>query len=283
MMDFENEYYLYLLWAVPVLILLYINFRRKQLKSSADLGDRKLVSKLIPTVAPYTGLVKLALLLLAYIALARAQSFMLGALENLHGEQVAIVVFAGKAESYVPLTTDYNYVKTALKSLSTSLVAKPGTLIRDALKISSVVLQNKNNDARIISVLSDGETPESNFQPLADSIRRSGINLFAFGVGTQAGGTMVEQNQQGVGIVKRDSNGSPIISRLHEDNLLKLVKNQPTRYYNLDDKDGALAMFANELQKLQHNTQTSAIVKKDYFQLFLFIALFLLVTEILIA
>jgi Ca-activated chloride channel family protein len=214
--------------------------------------------------------------------LGRAQSFILSALDNLNNnEQVAIVIFAGQADTYVPLTTDHNFIKNAIKSISNNLVLKQGTSIKRALKISSSVLNNKATEVRMICLMSDGETPETNLETYTDTIRKTGINVLALGLGTQTGSDIIE-NSDGNEIIKNDKSGRPIISHLHEENLLKIVKNKSTDYFKLDDKASAIAFFTNHVKNFQQNTKTWIAVKKDYFQLFLLIALFLLAAEALI-
>lgn len=213
--------------------------------------------------------------------LAHAQSFILSELDNLNNEQVAIVVFSGNAETYVPLTTDYGFVKNAVKNISNNLVLKQGTSITSALKISSSVLNDKNYDVRMICLLSDGETPELNLGTFADTIRRSGINILTLGLGTKEGANIVE-NRDGNEVVKKDKNGTPIISHLHEENLLKIVNNQAGMYFKLDDKAAAIAFFTKNVKDLQQHTKTWVALNKAYFQLFLLFALVLLLADIFI-
>jgi Ca-activated chloride channel homolog len=214
--------------------------------------------------------------------LAKAQSFMLTVVNSLRGQQAGIVIFAGKANAYAPLTSDYNFIKSSIKSISNNLIVKQGTSLSDALKVSGYAFKNKTNDVKVLCLLSDGEDHQLNFEHVADSIRKTGINLFAFGVGTQAGGNIIEHNEAGIETIKKDKKGVPVISHLHEESLQRVTGSKAGRYYNLLNKEAATAMFTKQLESLQRNITSSTFTKKYYFQLFLLIALILLIAEIFI-
>ena len=214
--------------------------------------------------------------------LAQAQGLILSILNNLHGERVALVVFSGKADVYIPLTADYGFVKSAVLNISNELITKQGTSISDALKISSLVLNNKPNELRIISLISDGETSEPGVGKIADSINKTGVNLFAFGIGTAAGAEIIEQNPKTRELGPLKKNGSAIISHLEQGNLLRVVNNRQERYSQLIDKTLSTNNFITAMQSMQRAKKAVLFSHKSYFQIFLLIALVMLILEILI-
>lgn len=119
--------------------------------------------------------------------LSQAKRVVAEAVRNLSGEQVSLVVFAGNALLYMPLTTDYKVIERACSALSPSLVAHQGTSLAEALELAGQVLGANTGQARIMCVLSDGESHRSGYIPLADSLQQAGITVVSIGVGTAAG------------------------------------------------------------------------------------------------
>jgi Ca-activated chloride channel family protein len=215
--------------------------------------------------------------------LQHVQSLILKTVNALNSEQVGMVIFAGKASAYVPFTTDYAYVNSATKSISNNMVLKQGTSLTDALKISSAFFNTKNKNLKVLCILSDGESHSHGFEKLSDSLRKTGINLFAFGAGTTAGATLTEQIPDGTESLKKDNNGLPVISRLNEENLLRITGNNADHYFRLTDNEIAGTAFIIALRKLEYNFSQKQLGTKSYFQLFLIIGLVLLILELLLA
>ncbi|QCR21566.1 VWA domain-containing protein [Pontibacter sp. SGAir0037] len=202
----------------------------------------------------------------------------------LKGEEVGLVVFAGKAYPYLPLTTDYRVIESAVKVISTEMVPRQGTSFEEALKISSLLLTSRPQKARVICVLSDGESHTSQYGSLADSLSKAGVYVFSFGLGTEAGGHVPEQQAEGRQEFKKDKQGALVVSRLQEKNLIRLVGVQPARYARLGSAGNQALHFIEDIRQLPAPVATAkAPAKKELFQYFLLAALLLLVLELLIA
>jgi Ca-activated chloride channel family protein len=214
--------------------------------------------------------------------LQQVQNFILQTIDGLNGEQVGLVIFAGKASPYSPLTTDYSYTASAIKSISNNLVLRQGTSLTDALKISASFFNPKNTNAKVLCILSDGESHSGGFEKASDFLRKTGINIFAFGAGTITGATLTDPDANGAATAKKDNSGAPIISRLNEENLLRITNNT-ARYFRLTDNETAKTAFINELKKLENNSLQKQPGTKSYFRVFLVTGLILLILELLTA
>jgi Ca-activated chloride channel family protein len=214
--------------------------------------------------------------------LQKVKSFILEVVKALNGEQVGIVLFAGKASAYLPFTSDYGFVNSAVKSISNKMALQQGTSLREALGISSLFFNKKDDKIKVLCVLSDGESHTGNFEKLADSLRKSGINIFAFGAGMKAGGPIANLNPDGTETIEKDKNGVIVISHLHEENLLKITGNKANRYFWLSNKDTVMTAFISELKKIPDITNKNPANEK-YFRFFLLIALFLLMLEFVLS
>jgi Ca-activated chloride channel homolog len=214
--------------------------------------------------------------------LTLAKKFVSEVIERLNGAQVGIVVFAKKAYPYLPLTTNYKTVQEAGKIITPDMIATQGTSLREALKMAAMLLQSRENKARVICVLSDGESHQENYESLSDSLSKAGIHIFAFGLGTEAGNYVPIRQQNGTIYTKKDARGIPVISRIQEESLLKITGNKHNRYARLQPGEQSVTLLLNEIYKLPKGNAVSKAKSKEYFQHFLLAGLFLLFLEMLI-
>lgn len=219
--------------------------------------------------------------------LSLAQKVVAEVARGLHGQEAALVVFAGNAQLYTPLTTDYESLARACATLSPALVPRQGTSLAAALSLAAQVFGGPAaGQGRAICVLSDGESHAPGYDVLADSLRKAGIQLFAVGIGTPAGGTLLVPGRPGEPPApKRDRDGQPVHSRLREDNLQRLVPGQPGRYIGLDTWRNAAARLAAQIEQLEPAStppRSTGFGPVSYVQLCLLAAFGLLLAELLV-
>ncbi|WP_201986881.1 VWA domain-containing protein [Hymenobacter rubidus] len=217
--------------------------------------------------------------------LSQAKKLIEETVQQLRGEEVALVVFAGNARLYMPLTTDYNVVRRACSAMSPELITLQGTSFADALGLAGQVLKASPRQGGMLCILSDGEIHTAHDAHLADSLHRAGIELVAVGIGTPEGAPIPVSNaREGTPDVKRDRNGAPIRTRLEEDNLKALVQGRANRYIRLDTWRDAAARLLPMVRELEKPAQQSdAPWHLAYFQLCLVAAFGLLLLELLLA
>ena len=216
--------------------------------------------------------------------LTQAKKVVAEAVRELPGVEVGMVVFASSAQLYMPLTTDYNAVSQACMSLVPGVVARQGTSLAGALALAGQVLAAAPRQGRVLCVLSDGESHTLGYEAVADSLRRAGIDLFAIGIGTPEGANLlISSPTDGKLSMKTDSQGQPVRSRLHEDELKRLVQNRANRYIRLATWRTATTCFLQEVRALDPPSapiQNAGYVA--YWQLCLFGAFGLLVAALLV-
>lgn len=69
MFDFANPYYLYLLWLVPVFVVLYVLARRSRSRRLARFGNMSAIASLMPDTSRYKPAIKISLRLVALAAI----------------------------------------------------------------------------------------------------------------------------------------------------------------------------------------------------------------------
>lgn len=96
MLQFANPQHLYLLLAVPALLLLYLWSGRRKRAAGRRLGDRELLRRLTPGHSPWRGPVKFALMLVAValcaVLLARPQRGLKSQTDTLNGIEAVVMV-----------------------------------------------------------------------------------------------------------------------------------------------------------------------------------------------
>lgn len=185
--------------------------------------------------------------------LAQAKKLVAVVVRGLHGAEAGVVVFAGTAQLYVPLTTDYEALNRACAAISPALVARPGTALPEALALAARVFgparQPGRPAGRLICVVSDGESHTPRRTGMADSLARAGIGVLAIGVGTPEGAELLVPGPAGgPPVLKRDPQGQPVRSRLEEDALQQLVPARAGRYFRLTGWAAAAAQVLAEVE-----------------------------------
>ncbi len=324
MINFEYVDYLYLAGIIPVLIVIWLLSKRRELKLLASVGEEKLVKNLIFASPLYIQVLRYALFLVAFFLLitalarpyvmdnyeqkknraatdlvfvvdvsksmyvkdmapdrlSRARHLITEITAQLDNEQIGVVLFAGKASTYIPLTDDYYYADKAVDAISSGLVSQQGTSLREALKISGLIYGPDNKKTKIMCLLSDGEFHDNNAFGMADSLRKSGIKLFSFGFGTVNGGEVPLTYSADNDAVERDMNGRPVTSHLHKKELLRITGNRANNYIQVADQLSAASIFTRQLKEIEYSNVSR--VPKQYYHFFLFAAFILLSAELCI-
>ena len=216
-------------------------------------------------------------------------------LENLTGNKVGLIAFAGNASVISPLTVDLGAVKMFVESLSPSSVDRQGTLFRPVLNLSLELFKQGGGvdkegqqPSRLILLISDGEDHDKEVMRLAKELVQDGINVFTMVVGTEKGAPIPIKNEDGKLLTyKRDSGGEMILSKRRDHTLRKLAKLGKGGFYSMSFQSDYLQIFLKDLQSLEKTRFTDLTnigSAKELYGYFLFLALcflflFFLITE----
>lgn len=169
---------------------------------------------------------------LAPSRLERAKIWVRDLVEQLEGDRVGLVAFAGAASVSCPLTLDRDFFDIALDGLDPGSVPRGGTLIGDGIrKTLSVVFQVDPEEpeanvsaARDIIIITDGEDQESFPVQAADLAGRAGVRIIALGVGSDDGAA-VPSGDEGGGSMEYE--GRAVRSRLEAGTLEEIATATP--------------------------------------------------------
>src|SRR6185295_12553524 len=120
-------------------------------------------------------------------------------LDELKGDRVAIVVFAGDAFIQCPLTSDYAAAKMFLRAIDPDAMPQGGTNIGAALLLSRQVLDNADRGAKdkVIVLISDGEDLEGEITEGVEALKEAGARVLAVGIGSEGGEPIPILNKRG--------------------------------------------------------------------------------------
>jgi len=209
--------------------------------------------------------------------LERAKQSINRLIDDLENDRLGLVVFAGKAYTQLPITTDYAAAKLMVSTVSTDLVPVQGTAIGKAIEMASTAF-NQEKSGKAIIIITDGETHDEEALDRVNEAAEKGIRTYTIGLGLPEGAPIpMYRNGQMVGF-KKDRSGSTVITRLDETMLQQLADAGKGIYVRASNSQVGLNRIFDEIKRLEQNTYDvkSYSDYEDRFQYFVGIALLLL-------
>lgn len=154
--------------------------------------------------------------------LTRAHLAILDFVEQLEGDRVGLMPFAGSAYLMCPLTLDYSAFADSLAAVTTDIIPRGGTNIAAVIDTAALTLNNAANH-KILIILTDGENLQGDAIKAAEEAAKQGLTIYTVGVGTSEGELIPLAKESGQGFVK-DQQGNFVTSRLDETTLSALAE-----------------------------------------------------------
>jgi len=101
-------------------------------------------------------------------------------------DRIGLVVFAGEAASWVPLTLDYSLIAQMLEEVQVGMLPD-GTAIGSALGTALNRLRQSDAKSRVVVLLTDGDNNAGNISPkkAADFAKELGVQVYTILIGKQ--------------------------------------------------------------------------------------------------
>ncbi|MCL2246663.1 MAG: VWA domain-containing protein [Lentimicrobiaceae bacterium] len=153
-------------------------------------------------------------------------------IDQLKGDRIGLVVFAGKSFVQLPITSDYAAAKMFVNYVSPKLMNEQGTDIASAIDLAAVSMlpeiKGENQDlsklsqlnSKVILVVSDGEDHFPEAVEVAAQVRKLGITLHTIGIGDLRGAPIPDGRNNSF---KKDLEGNTVITRLNEEVLKEIA------------------------------------------------------------
>jgi len=203
-------------------------------------------------------------------------------LNKISNDRVGLVLFAGRAFLQMSLTPDLNVAGLYVSNASPDAVPVQGTVVSNALQLCKNALDTKEKKYKAVVLISDGEDHDPNSAEILQQLADAGIIVNTVGVGSLEGSPITEP---GAAAHKIDINGKTVISKLNEEELIKIAQKTGGAYVHLDNAETAAAKLATALNSMEKKAIQGAPDEKQYtsfYSFFVFLALVILLTEIFI-
>lgn len=164
--------------------------------------------------------------------LSRARLLVQNLADELRGERLGLLPFAGTAFLQSPLSADYEIFRTFLDELGPDMIPAGGSDFTALLRAADEAFGPEpgapdtrptsapHTPDRYLIVLSDGEAESDTWRPLAEKLATRGVRILALGLGTAAGAMIPDASG---GLVK-DERGAVVLSRLNPATLQDLAR-----------------------------------------------------------
>jgi Ca-activated chloride channel homolog len=195
--------------------------------------------------------------------LTRARLAVEDLLDQLNGDGVGLVAFAGEAFLQAPVTTDYDAFKESLDALDTHTIAMGGTDIAAAIRLSESTLALRGDTQKVMVLITDGEDLAGDALLAAQAAAKKGMVIFTVGVGTAAGELIPIPDSSGGTEFVKDPAGKFVKSRLDSDMLQKIAATTGGIYTPLGPQgQGVVRLYQDRLTGLaqrQHADRQVAV------------------------
>ncbi|MEM9660211.1 MAG: VWA domain-containing protein, partial [Planctomycetota bacterium] len=147
--------------------------------------------------------------------LERAKQQIKDVVDEMAGDRVGLVVFAGDAKQQIPLTTHYDDFKRSVDEVGPHNLRRGGSQLGGALETAAKSFLTKTNAHQAIVVFTDGEDEQSDPVGVArDAHQETGVRIFTVGLGDMDKGARIPVAGDG-GVKFLQHDGQPVWSKLN--------------------------------------------------------------------
>ena len=217
--------------------------------------------------------------------LERAKQAISKLIDNLEGDRIGLIVFAGEAYVQLPITTDYSAAKLFLSTVNTNIIPTQGTEIAKAINLSIESFDMKNGQNKAIIIITDGENHDEKAIQSAEKANEMGVFVHTLGMGLNKGGPIPIYNQYGNRTgYRKDKKGNTVVSKLNENLLIQIASTGKGTYVRANNSKSGLAKLFVEINKMEKKEIGTMVFTdyKDRFQLFIGLAFLLLTLDLII-
>jgi len=206
-------------------------------------------------------------------------------IEDLRGDRVGLVVFAGQAHLQTPLTLDYSAFDMFLDISDESLIGVQGTSFENALEIGLSAFDPEDQQHRAMIVISDGEDHEGNLDEVLERARKENVIIHTAGIGSFSGTPIPMYDDRGViKGYRKTSTGEVVTTRLYTETLQTISVETGGRFVHLNTADAGLEDIYDDILGMEQKefSRHEFTNFKEQYHWFVWIALLLLILDLLV-
>ena len=173
-------------------------------------------------------------------------------INELQGDRVGLIAFAGRAFLQAPLTIDYEAAMESINDLDTKTIPEGGTNISSAIDLATQSFGKSAAGNRALIIFTDGEELSGDAVKTAKAAADQGVRIFTVGVGTPQGSLIPITSDNGETAFVKDSSGQVVKSKLDEKPLREIAQATGGFYLHLENGPRTMQQIYNEgLVKMQ--------------------------------
>ncbi|MEM1327828.1 MAG: VWA domain-containing protein [Bacteroidota bacterium] len=279
----SRKHQIKLLFIIAVVVLLAIAWANPQ--SGKTLATKKSTRESVEVIIALDVSYSMLSQDIAPDRMERAKKLATQLIEQLQGERIGLVFFAGNAYLKMPLTDDYGAAQLYINSANPYQIPTQGTAIGEALQMAMNAVDDESEADKVVILITDGENHEDEAMEVAEEAAEQGLIVFTIGAGTEEGG-FIPTNVNGYEDFKRDEEGKPVRTRLNEAMLREVASVARGDYYPIqagaNSIGNALQARISRMDKEEFEQQAFDEYE-SYYQYFVGLALLLLIAEFLMS
>jgi Ca-activated chloride channel homolog len=173
-------------------------------------------------------------------------------INELQGDRVGLIAFAGRAFLQAPLTIDYDAATESVNDLDTKTIPEGGTNISAAISLATQSFGKSAVGNRALVIFTDGEELSGDAVKNAKAAADAGVRIFTIGVGTSSGSLIPISGEDGETTFVKDSAGQVVKSKLDEKRLREVAQAAGGFYLHLENGPRTMQQLYTEgLAKMQ--------------------------------
>ena len=173
-------------------------------------------------------------------------------INELQGDRVGLIAFAGRAFLQAPLTFDYDAAIESVNDLDTKTIPEGGTNISAAITLATQSFGKSAVGNRALVIFTDGEELSGDAGKNAKAAADAGVRIFTIGVGTASGSLIPISGEDGETSFVKDSAGQVVKSKLDEKRLGEVAQAAGGFYLHLENGPRTMQQLYTEgLAKMQ--------------------------------
>jgi Ca-activated chloride channel family protein len=165
---------------------------------------------------------------------------------QLQGDRVGLIAFAGRAFLQAPLTIDYEAAVESINDLDTKTIPEGGTNISEAINLAVTTFGKSAAGNRALIIFTDGEDLSGDAAKTAKAAADAGVRIFTVGVGTPQGSLIPINSDDGGTAFVKDSAGQVVKSKLDEKRLREIAQATGGLYLHLEDGPRTMAQLYSQ-------------------------------------
>jgi Ca-activated chloride channel family protein len=173
-------------------------------------------------------------------------------IQELRGDRIGLIVFAGEPFVQFPLTSDYSAANLFLSAANVNSVPDQGTAIAAAINLATKSFGYSSKTEKVMVIFTDGEDHEGNLQDAIDKAKENGIKIYTIGLGSPDGVPIPVYNSQGQQTgFKTDSKGNVVLTKLDESALKDIASGTGGQYLRGTNDRDELDIIYKDISKIK--------------------------------